>query len=44
MLAAERGEELGVPDRLWIEQLPLDLAEAPERLGEPIAETQTVAF
>jgi len=44
MLAAERGEELGVPDGLRVEQLPLDLAEAAYRFGETVAETQALAF
>jgi hypothetical protein len=44
VVAAERGEEPGVPDGSRVEQLPLDLAEAADRFGESIAETQAVAF
>jgi hypothetical protein len=44
MLPAEGREELRVLDGRGIEKVALDCLSAPKRIGEPVADTQTVAF
>jgi hypothetical protein len=44
MLPAEGRHTLGVTDRPGIEKVALDLGGAPERVGEPIADAQALAF
>ena len=43
VLAAQRCHQPGIAERLRVEQLPLDLRRAGERVGEEIPEAQTVA-
>jgi len=44
VLAAQRGHQPGVLDRLGIEKVAFDLGGAPERVREPLADAQAPAF
>jgi hypothetical protein len=44
VLPTEGRHQLGVLDGLGIEEVALDRFGAPKRVGEPVADTQAVAF